>query len=87
MVGKCYTETENRIHGYSQVPDRLRTGKKQTIGRIGNGVQVSDRTAAVRLSRSHKPLIERLRRGRGNEAESEDLPVERIINSFHRQVF
>ena len=49
--------------------------KKQAIGRIGNGVQVSDRTAAVRPNRSHKPLIERSRRGQGDEAESEDLPV------------
>ena len=57
------------------MPDRLRTGKKQAIGRIGNGVQVSDRTAAVRPNRSHKPLIERSRRGQGDEAESEDLPV------------
>ena len=47
----------------------------RVIGRIGNGVQVSDRTAAVRWSRSHLPLIERLRRGPGDEAESEDLPV------------
>ena len=47
----------------------------RAIGRIGNGVQVSDRTAAVRLSRSHKPLIERSRRDAGDEAESEDLPV------------
>ena len=47
----------------------------RAIGRIGNGVQVSDRTAAVRPSRSHKPLIERSRRDAGDEAESEDLPV------------
>ena len=72
----------NRIHGYPQVPIRLRIDNVQTWGRIGNGVQVSDRTAAVRSSRGHRPLIFGSRRGRGVEAESEDLPVEiRIFGS------
>ena len=65
----------NRIHGYSQVPDRLRAGTMRAGGRIGNGVQVSDRTAAVKWSRGHKPLVLMPRRGRGDETESEDLPV------------
>ena len=72
----------NRIQGYSQVPERLRTNAARTRGRIGNGVRISDRTAAVRQSRGHIPLIFGLRRGRGKEAESEDLPVERYIEFF-----
>ena len=68
---KCYTYIDNKIYGYSQVPVRSIWEDR----RIGNGVRVSDRTAAVRPNRSHKPLIERSRRGQGDEAESEDLPV------------
>ena len=68
---KCYTDIDNKIYGYSQVPVRSIWEDR----RIGNGVRVSDRTAAVRPSRSHIPLIERSRRGQGDEAESEDLPV------------
>ena len=61
----------NRTHGYSQVLFPAWWREK----RIGNGVKVSDRTAAVRSSRGRQPLILRLRRGHGDEAESEDLPV------------
>ena len=64
------------------MPERSRAGTARAIGRIGNGVQVSDRTAAVRSSRSHLPLIERSRRGAGVEAESEDLPVKKHVWFF-----
>jgi len=64
------------------VPDRLRTDTERAIGRIGNGVKVSDRTAAVRPSRSHLSLIERSRRGAGDEAKSEDLPVKKHVWFF-----
>jgi hypothetical protein len=46
---KCYTYIDNKIYGYSQVPVRSIWEDR----RIGNGVRVSDRTAAVRRSQGH----------------------------------
>ena len=65
----CYY---NRIYGYSQVPF---PGTRK--GRIGNGVKVSDRTAAVRRSDGRRIIGREAEKiVRSDEAESEDLPAQ-----------
>ena len=50
-------------------------------GENGNGVGFSDRTAAVRRSAGHVPLGKTEKAVRGDDAESEDLPVKMPIVS------
>ena len=63
------------------MPNRLHIGKK------ADDWENRERSESLRQDRCCKaeprsyPLIARLRRGQGDEAESEDLPVESIINS------
>lgn len=52
--------------------------KRKMLGRIGNGVQISDRTAAVKWSRRPHAIDRKIEKTTGgDEAKSEDLPVER----------
>ena len=52
-----------------------------TVGRIGNGVQIPDRTAAVMPSDAQDAIGSIPRRPRRrDEAQSEDLPAERVSN-------
>ena len=51
---------------------------EQAAGRIGNGVRISDRTAAVKLSVHSQTIGREAEKVNGDdEAKSEDLPVER----------
>ena len=68
---KCYTFTDNRMNRYSQVPPLALRGEENR-----------ERSASLRQDRCCEvepkplPLAFLPRRGAGDEAESEDLPVE-----------
>ena len=52
--------------------------RKAAGRRIGNGVKIPDRTAAVMRSGAQTPLEESEKAARRDDAQSEDLPVKRV---------
>ncbi len=61
---------------------------EQAAGRIGNGVRISDRTAAVKLSVHSQTIGREAEKVNGDdEAKSEDLPVKTSIGFFGQRNF